>query len=104
MKTHLILEIARTMLRGVRLDHLIGPEGPTRECWDSLTSGTMSSGERVLVALAVAMLDYKPDRVSVTDLMKLDDANLRRVGDALLSLADSRGSGRRIVVTHPRFR
>jgi hypothetical protein len=83
-------EIAHELLRHVRLQHLIDPvDGvPHESIWDRLE--TCSSGERVMVQLALAILDYSvgehPCRLS--DLMWLDRANLRAAGEALRELAE----------------
>lgn len=84
---------ARHVLAHVRLDHFIGDSGvPTDECVTRIEEGTLSSGEQVLVALSLAILDRAPfdPQVRVGALMRLDNANLRAVGEALIALADER--------------
>ena len=82
-------EIAYELLRQVRLEHLIDPATgvPHESCWDRLA--TCSSGERVMVQMALVLLDYgvgeHPCRLS--DLLRLDRANLRAVGEALVEVA-----------------
>jgi len=85
-------EVARGVLARARLARFVDAEGvPTDECWAYLETGTLSSGERVMVAFALAILDYSmAEPVRVSDLMRLDNANLRVVGEALLALANHR--------------
>ena len=88
------VERAVDVLVHVRLAHFIGLDGtPTDECITRMEEGRLSSGERVLVALALAIVDRGPIGDSppkVSDLMRLDNDNLRAVGKALIALADHR--------------
>ena len=81
-------DVARELLAGVRLERLIGEDGaPTPDAFHRF--GMLSSGEQVLVALALAILDYQPrNQVCIGRLMGLDRANLRRVGEALIALTE----------------
>lgn len=87
-------EVARGLLAHVRLSAFIGDDGrPSDECITRIEEGTLSSGERVLVGLALAIVDQGspfPIGPKVGDLMRLDNANLRAAGEALIALADHR--------------
>lgn len=82
-------DIARTLLSGVRLERLIGEDGaPTPDAFHRF--GMLSSGEQVLVALAMGILDYQPrTQVCISRLMRLDRDNLRRVAHALLAFSEA---------------
>lgn len=87
------LGVARDLLKGVRLERFVDADGrPTPECWGRLEAGTLSGGERVLVAVAFAVIDYvvPGPPVKVSALMQLDNANLLRVAVALAALANHR--------------
>jgi hypothetical protein len=87
-------EVARTLLGHVRLEHFIGDDGrPADGCWKRIEEGTLSTGERVLVALALAIVDFgwpTEPPVRISDLMRLDNDNLRAAGATLIALADHR--------------
>jgi hypothetical protein len=87
------LGVARDLLKGVRLERFVGDDGrPTAECWERLEAGTLSGGELVLVALALAVIDYvvPGPPVKVSALMRLDNDNLLRAATALAAVASSR--------------
>lgn len=91
MRTERPDTIARRLLSQVRLDYLLDGHGrPTDECWDRLE--TLSGGERVVVEVALAIIDYGTGHkaVSIARLMVLDNANLRAVGEALIAMAGAR--------------
>jgi hypothetical protein len=93
---------ARHLLAGMRLDHLIGEDGrPTEECWRRID--TLSSGERVMLALALELVDFTMARYSgsspgwtdtlpppphVGKLWLLDDDNLARLVDVILDVIE----------------
>lgn len=86
--------IARTLLARVRLDHFLDGHGmPTEECWQRIEAGTMSSGERVMVSVALSVIDYGQgggEVPRISELTRLDCGNLRAVGEALIALAGGR--------------
>lgn len=87
---HKNTSLARSLLAGQWLERLIDFDGPTGECWNRIESGTMSTGEMVMLAIALELVDYHMPREvmpSVGDLFKLDGENLRRVVGALLAIS-----------------
>jgi hypothetical protein len=89
MDPTLMRDLARSLLEGVRLQHFIGDDGtPAPACWERLAAGTLSSGERVMVALAMALVDYQmPSPPTVDRLVLLDRGNLARVALGALACA-----------------
>lgn len=92
MDRAMMRQLARDLLAGVQLGHFVGNDGvPTAACWERVKDGTLSSGERVLVTLAMALLDYQvPSPPSVDRLLNLDDGNLLRVAHVLAQLGSTR--------------
>jgi hypothetical protein len=88
MDRTLMRNLSRCLLEGVRLDHFAGDDGrPTAACWERVEAGTLSSGERVLVALAMALMDYQmPAPPTVDRLLLLDHNNLLVVASVLARL------------------
>src|SRR5262245_3279785 len=89
MRRDFYVDVARDLLRHLRLEDFIGDDGrPTEKCWDRVKEGTLSGGEQAVVAVAMAILDYSMPAVMVIDLLRLDDASLAAVGHALVLVAE----------------
>lgn len=84
------IRLARDLLRRInRADHVSNEGRPTDGLIKAAVSGTMSSGERTIAALALAVLDFTwaAEQIRLAALMRLDNENLREVGRVLLALA-----------------
>lgn len=83
-------DLARELLAGVHLEHFVSDAGvPTPECWRRLDEGTLSTGESVLVAVALDVLDYsRPFAWGIGRLLLLDSESLARVARVLAALSE----------------
>ena len=79
--------VCRALLDLARLDGMWTKAGPTQQAIEALESNTLSSAEEAMLRVALDVHNGS-GHADMAQLLKLDDRNLRAVGQLLSALVD----------------